>query len=123
MCRRRLFQHGGPMIVADVSVVPLGVGTSVSAYVKKAVKALDESGLKVLHGPMSTALEARTLDEVFAAVKKAHEAVIAAGARRVVTTLKVDERLDKDHTMASKLGAIESKGAGSRKQGAGKRPS
>ncbi len=94
------------MIVADVSVVPLGVGTSVSAYVKKAVKALDESGLKVLHGPMSTALEARTLDEVFAAVKKAHEAVIAAGARRVVTTLKVDERLDKDHTMASKLGAV-----------------
>ena len=94
------------MIVADVSVVPLGVGTSVSAYVKKAVKALDESGLKVLHGPLSTALEARTLDEVFAAVKKAHEAVIAAGARRVVTTLKVDERLDKDHTMASKLGAV-----------------
>lgn len=95
------------MIVADVSVVPLGVGTSVSAYVKKAVKALDESGLKVLHGPMSTSLEARSLDEVFSAVKKAHDAVIAAGAKRVVTTVKLDDRRDKDHSMASKLSALE----------------
>jgi uncharacterized protein (TIGR00106 family) len=94
------------VIVADVSVVPLGVGTSVSAYVKMAVRELDGSGLKVMHGPMSTSLEARTVDEVFAAVKKAHEAVIAAGARRVVTTVKLDDRRDKDHTMASKLGAI-----------------
>jgi uncharacterized protein (TIGR00106 family) len=94
------------VIVADVSVVPLGVGTSVSAYVREAVRALDESGLRVMHGPMSTSLEARTVDEVFAAVRKAHDAVIAAGARRVVTTVKIDDRLDKDHTMASKLGAL-----------------
>jgi len=95
------------VIVADVSVVPLGVGTSVSAYVKKAVKALDGSGLKVMHGPMSTSLEAKTVDEVFSAVKRAHEAVVAAGARRVVTTVKMDDRRDKDHSMASKLGALE----------------
>ena len=95
------------MIVADVSVVPLGVGTSVSAYVKKAVKALDGSGLKVMHGPMSTSLEAKTVDEVFSAVKRAHEAVVAAGAKRVVTTVKLDDRRDKDHSMASKLGALE----------------
>lgn len=95
------------MIVADVSVVPLGVGTSVSAYVKHAVRALDGSGLKVMHGPMSTSLEARTVDEVFAAVKKAHDAVVAAGAKRVVTTVKLDDRRDKDHSMASKLSALE----------------
>jgi uncharacterized protein (TIGR00106 family) len=95
------------VIVADVSVVPLGVGTSVSAYVKKAVKALDGSGLKVLHGPMSTSLEAETVDEVFAAVKKAHDAVLAAGAKRVVTTVKLDDRRDKEHTMASKLRSID----------------
>jgi len=95
------------VIVADVSVVPLGVGTSVSEYVKKAVRALDGSGLKVLHGPMSTSLEAKTVDEVFAAVRKAHEAVIAAGAKRVVTTVKIDDRRDKEHTMASKLSAID----------------
>ena len=107
MCRQGLARAGGLVIVADVSVVPLGAGTSVSAYVKKAVAALDGSGLKVLHGPMSTSLEARTVDEVFSAVRKAHEAVIAAGAKRVVTTVKIDDRRDKDHTMASKLSAID----------------
>lgn len=94
------------MIVADVSVVPLGVGTSVSAYVRKAVRALDDSGLRVMHGPMSTSLEAGTVEEVFAAVGRAHDAVIAAGAKRVVTTVKIDDRRDKDHSMASKLGAL-----------------
>ena len=95
------------MIVADVSVVPLGVGTSVSAFVKEAVKALDGSGLKVIHGPMSTSLEARSLDELFAAVRMAHDAVIAAGAKRVVTTVKIDDRRDKEHTMASKMDAVK----------------
>lgn len=90
-----------------MSVVPLGEGTSVSRFVKKAVNALDASGLKVRHGPMSTSLEARTLDELFAAVRKAHDAVVDAGAKRIITTIKIDDRRDKDHTMASKLNAIE----------------
>jgi uncharacterized protein (TIGR00106 family) len=98
---------GGMMIVADVSVVPLGAGTSVSGLVKKAVRALDGSGLKVLHGPMSTSLEAPGLDELFAAVRSAHEAVFAAGARRVVTTVKIDDRRDKAHSMASKMDAVK----------------
>jgi uncharacterized protein (TIGR00106 family) len=97
---------GGNMIVADVSVVPMGEGTSVSALVKKAVKALDGSGLKVMHGPMSTSLEASSLDELFAAVRQAHEAVFSAGARRVVTTVKIDDRRDKRHSMASKMDAV-----------------
>jgi uncharacterized protein (TIGR00106 family) len=98
---------GGRMIVADVSVVPLGEGTSVSPLVRKAVKALDGSGLKAMHGPMSTSLEASSLDELFAAVRQAHEAVFSAGAKRVVTTVKIDDRRDKKHSMASKLDAVK----------------
>jgi len=96
---------GGIVIVADISVVPLGEGTSVGALVRKAVKALDESGLKVMHGPMSTSFEAESLEELFAAVRKAHEAVFVAGARRVVTTVKIDDRRDRRHSMASKMDA------------------
>lgn len=106
LCADAVGMAGGGMIVADVSVVPLGEGTSVSAFVKKAVKALDGSGLKVMHGPMSTSLEAESLEELFAAVRKAHEAVIAAGARRVVTTVKIDDRRDKKHSMKSKMDAV-----------------
>jgi len=95
------------MIVADVSVVPLGEGPSVGGLVRKAVRSLDGSGLKTMHGPMSTSLEAGSIDELFAAVKKAHEAVFAAGAMRVVTTIKIDDRRDRDHSMASKMDAVK----------------
>lgn len=94
------------MIVADISVIPLVGATSVSHIVKKCVKAMEARGLKVIPGPMSTSFEAPTLDEILDAVKAAHEAAVAAGARRVVTTVKIDDRRDKEQSMASKLDAV-----------------
>jgi len=87
--------------------VPLGEGTSVSRFVKLVVNELKKSKLKTFSGPMCTSVEAASLDEVFAAVKAAHEAVINAGAKRVVTTLKIDDRRDKQATMRTKMEAVK----------------
>ncbi len=95
------------MIIAEISVVPLGEGTSVSRFVKLVVNELKKSKLKTFSGPMCTSVEAASLDEVFAAVKAAHEAVINAGAKRVVTTLKIDDRRDKQATMITKMEAVK----------------
>jgi uncharacterized protein (TIGR00106 family) len=95
------------MIIAEISVVPLGEGTSVSRFVRLAVNELKKTGLKTFSGPMSTSLEATTLDEVLAAVKAAHGAIVKAGAKRVVTTLKIDDRRDKLATMETKVRAVE----------------
>jgi len=94
------------VIVAEVSVSVLGESSSIGHFVRAAVEALKKSGLKTLPGPNSTSIEAATLDEVLAAVRDAHMAVVDAGAKRVVTTLKIDDRRDKLATMESKLGAI-----------------
>ena len=94
------------MVVAEVSVSVLGESASIGRFVRTAVEALKKSGLKTLPGPNSTSIEAATLDEVLAAVRDAHMAVVNAGAKRVVTTLKIDDRRDKLATMESKLGAI-----------------
>lgn len=98
------------MIVADISVIPMVGATSVGPIVRKCVKALEARGLRVMPGPMSTSFEARTLDDILSGVKAAHEAAVAAGAKRVVTTVKIDDRRDKDQSMASKLGAIKCTG-------------
>jgi len=97
------------MIIAEVTLTPLGVGTSVSRYVKVAFESLKESGLKLLLTPMSTVLEANSLDEIFEAVKRAEEAMLNAGAKRVIIDLKVDHRIDKEATMEKKISAIKSK--------------
>lgn len=95
------------MIVAEVSIVPLGEGTSVRRYVKAAIQALQTSGLNILVGPMSTTVEAKTLEELNLAVSSAHETLFKLGAKRVVTTLKIDDRRDKEASIKSKLAAVE----------------
>jgi len=94
------------MIVAEVTVSVLGEGSSISRFVRVAVEALKKSGLKTLTGPNSTSVEAQSIDEILKAVKAAHVAVVDAGAKRVVTTLKIDDRRDKPATMETKLRAI-----------------
>ena len=95
------------MIIAEISVVQLGEGTSISRHVRKAVEALRGSGLTTFSGPMCTSVEASSLEEILQAVKVAHEAVVRTGAKRVVTTLKIDDRRDKSATMESKIKAVE----------------
>ena len=94
------------MIVAEISITPIGEGTSVSKYVKPAIKSLKESGIKFQTNAMSTVIEVEDLETLFNVVKKAHEAVLEAGAKRLITDLKIDDRRDKEITIESKLKTI-----------------
>jgi len=94
------------MIIAELSIIPIGSGTSVSQYVRIAIKALEGRGVRVIPGPMSTTLECVDIDLLFKAVKAAHKAVLMAGPCRVITTLKIDHRTDKEATVDSKMRAI-----------------
>ncbi len=94
-------------VIAELVVAPFGVGTSLSKYVKESVKALDEfPELRVLHTPMSTILEADSIDVILAATKAAHERMFETGAKRVSTLLRIDDRRDKPRTMEDKVSAI-----------------
>ena len=97
------------MAIVAVNIVPIGVGPSVSAYVAAAEKAiLDRPGITRRAGPMFTLLEG-DLDEIMAAVREMQEAVFAAGALRVATTIKIDDRRDKESTMESKMASLTAK--------------
>ncbi len=94
------------MIIAELITFPIGEGTSLSKYVKAAIKALIDAGVKATPGAMSTVIEAKTLDEIFEAAKLAHEAILKLGAKRVSTSLKIDDRRDVEATAERKLKAI-----------------
>ncbi|MGE5556148.1 MAG: MTH1187 family thiamine-binding protein [Methanocella sp.] len=95
-------------VIADFSIVPIGEGqTSVGRYVAAAVKALKNiDGLDYEVTAMGTVLSAKDLDTIFAAVKQAHEAVMASGVKRVESTLRIDDRRDKPRTADDKVKAI-----------------
>ncbi len=83
------------MVVAEISILPLGTETtSVSDYVAAAVRELEASGLKCTLGPMGTTVEVETPEEVYAALARAQAAVFDLGAGRAYTVLKMDERRD-----------------------------
>jgi len=96
----------GKRVIAELTVIPLGVGTGVSEYVKAALAELNKSGLKVQPTAMGTILEAGSLEKLFSAVGKAHEAVFKNGAERVVTMLRIDDRRDEGASIEAKLEAI-----------------
>ncbi len=94
------------MIIAEVTLTPLGKGTSVSKYVKKAYEAIRACGLKIELTPMSTVIEASRIEDIFDVVMKGEKAMIESGAERIIIDIKIDHRLDKEATMESKKEAV-----------------
>ncbi len=94
------------MVIAEISVTPITDGVSVSKYVRAAYKALVETGLKVELTPMATVMEADTIEDIFDAALRAHRAVADMGARRIITTLKIDDRRDKRVHMEDKVRSV-----------------
>ena len=90
------------MILAQLSVFPIGEGTSLSRYVKKGIEVIEASGYHYEIGGMSTCIEVPDLDALFRLVKQVHQAHLAEGARRISIDLKVDDRRDKDATISTK---------------------
>lgn len=95
-------------VLADLSVVPLGVGVSVSQYVAACQKVLDESGLTHRLHAYGTNVEGEW-DAVLAAVKRCHAVVHGMGAPRVSTVLKLGTRTDKAQSLDDKVRSVEGK--------------
>lgn len=95
-------------VIVDLCVVPLGVGVSVSKYVVACQEVLEEAGLTSHMHAYGTNIEGEW-DEVFAAVRRCHEAVHAMGAPRVSTTIKLGTRTDKEHSIEAKIKSVEEK--------------
>ena len=102
------------MAMIDLSVVPVGTSSpSVSDYVAGAVKILkDEPGIKYELTAMNTVIEG-DLTKLLELAHRMHDSAFDAGAKRVVTTIRIDERRDKPLTIEGKIRAVKEKLGGS----------
>ncbi len=97
------------MIVADFALIPMGSGTSAGKYIRAIYEMLSESGVKFLPGPMTTSIEAQDFDELFSIIKRSNEKLAEMNVKRVITTVRIDYRLDKEISIDSKLAASKAK--------------
>jgi uncharacterized protein (TIGR00106 family) len=96
------------MAVVFVSITPIGAGTSVSKYVAGVERILRASGLESQLTAMGTIIEG-DLDAILKVVRQMHEHPFGQGAARVSTFIKIDDRRDKEHTIAGKMRSVEEK--------------
>lgn len=95
-------------VIADLCVVPIGIGTSVSKEVAACERVLAEAGLKTKLHAYGTNIEGEW-DEVFAAIKRCHEVLHAMGVPRLSSTLRFGTRTDRDQRMEDKVRSVEEK--------------
>jgi uncharacterized protein (TIGR00106 family) len=94
------------MALMEISVVPIGEGTSVSRFVAEAIRALEGvSGIEYEMTSMGTIVYG-DVDRLMTIAQKMHNAVKQSGARRIYTTIKIDDRQDKNVTLHSKLDSL-----------------
>ena len=93
---------------AEISVIPIKSGnSSMSRQVAAAFDAIRNTrGVKAMLTPLGTQLEASGIDAALKAVKAAHLAARQAGAVRIISSVRIDERLDKDQSLDDKVKSV-----------------
>ncbi len=95
-------------VIADVCIIPLGVGVSVSKEIAVCERIFTEAGLTTRLHAYGTNVEGEW-DQVFAAVKRCHEALHEQGVLRISTNMRFGTRVDRDQKIADKIRSVEEK--------------
>lgn len=92
-------------MLAEFSVIPIGIGESMGDQIARVLKIVDESGLAYKANPMGTVIEG-SWEDVMAVIKKCHQEVIR-NSPRIVTSISIDDRPGKPNRITEKLKSIE----------------
>ena len=93
-------------VIADVCVIPMGVGVSVSREVTVCERILRESGCQTRLHAYGTNIEGEW-EDVFHAIRKCHEVLHSMGVTRISTNIRVGTRTDKAQSMDDKVTKVE----------------
>lgn len=95
-------------VIADISIVPLGVGLSLSPYVAACERVLAEAGLNPRLHAYGTNVEGEW-GAVFAALERCHQVLHELGAPRVSTNLRCGTRTDRAQSLDDKVRSVRDK--------------
>jgi uncharacterized protein (TIGR00106 family) len=104
-------------VVAEISIIPIGknqsndddsLQTSLSKEISiafNAIKKLKE--VKVIMTAMGTEIEADSLQDILKSVEIAHNAMKDIGVKRIISTVRIDERFDKAETLEDRVNSVK----------------
>ncbi len=95
-------------VLVEFSMFPTDKGESVSAYVSRIIKMIDESGLPYKLTPMGTVFETETMEEALQILEKAYKQ-LEPDCNRVYAVAKFDIRKGKSNRLVQKIQSVERK--------------
>lgn len=104
-------------VVAEISIVPLGkrysgdeLPTSIRNELAIAINAIKRvKGIKVMVTGMSTQMEANSIQDILKAVEYAHQSLKDKGVSRIISSIRIDERLDKSESLEERVNSVQEK--------------
>ena len=95
-------------VLLEFAMFPTDKGESVSNYVSRIIKMVDESGVSYQLTPMGTIIEAETMQDALMLVQKAYDQ-LEPDCDRIYSSLKFDIRKGKGNRLEGKIKSIEDK--------------
>jgi uncharacterized protein (TIGR00106 family) len=94
-------------VIAEIKIVPLGTATtSLSGYIAACIDMVKQAAdISYRLTAMGTIIQG-PLKPVLELAQKMHEVPFTMGAKRVVTTISIDDRRDKAATIDKKIKAV-----------------
>jgi uncharacterized protein (TIGR00106 family) len=101
-------------IHAEISIIPIGIRSETTTSMSKEIAAAFDAiqkikGLKTMLTPMGTQIESDNFANILQAIEVAHQVVRTAGAKRIMSTVRIDERLDKSSSLEEKVESVMEK--------------
>jgi uncharacterized protein (TIGR00106 family) len=93
-------------LLADICIVPIGVGVSLSKYVAECERIFSEADLRPQLHAFGTNVEGEW-EVVMAALKRCHERMHEMGAPRVHTSIRCGTRTDREQTLDDKVRSVQ----------------
>jgi uncharacterized protein (TIGR00106 family) len=94
-------------MIAEFSIIPIGKGESLGEYIAECVNLVKESGVKYQLTATSTILEG-DYHAVMDVIEACHKKVLTM-TNRVITDIRIDDRLGATNEMIKKVESVEKK--------------
>ena len=94
--------------IAEFTIIPIGMGVSLSKYVAACEQVLEKSGVSYELHANGTNLEGEW-DDVVNAIKACHQKLHEMGVPRISTVIKIGTRTDKIQKMKDKVESVKAK--------------
>ncbi len=95
-------------VLVEFAMFPTDKGESVSQYVARIIKMIDESGVPYKLTPMGTVFEMETMDEALKIIGEAYKQ-LEPDCNRVYSVVKFDIRKGKSNRLVQKIKSVENK--------------